>query len=189
MTIIAAMHTADGAWIAADSLHSHYNAGYGEAAPKLFQFENQKLVWGWFGGSDQADVFEAEMMRYKELHTWDDLTYKFENVVSVLDRSAGGQRFGVVFAGCLDGEWGFRAFARWDLKADEPDTTAVFCGVNRLAASVGWKVTADMADPEERFRRVMQAVIDSSSYTLGTPLQLWRITEEQCEQIGASKPT
>ena len=177
------MHTADGAWIAADSLHTHYRAGYGEAAPKLFQFHSQELVWGWFGSSDQADVFEGELGRYNELHTWDDLTYKFENVINMLDRQAGGQRFGVVFAGHLEDEWGFRAFARWELKCVEPGNTAVFLGVNRLAASVGWKVTVGITDPEERFRTVMQAVIESSHYTLGTPLQLWRITEGQCVQV------
>ncbi len=54
MTIIGAVHTSIGAWIAADSLHSHYQAGYGEAADKIFRFREQKLAWGWFGSSDQA---------------------------------------------------------------------------------------------------------------------------------------
>ncbi len=180
MTIIGAVHTSEGAWIAADSLHVHYQAGYGEAADKIFRFREQQLAWGWFGSSDQADVFEAEMGGYQELHTWDDLAYKFENAVNALDRQAGGQRFGVVFAGCLGGEWAVRTFARWQLKSAEPDGAALFVGVNRLAASVGWKLTTQIVDQQERLRLVMQAVIDSSPYTLGTPLQLWRITEDYC---------
>ena len=185
MTIIGAVCTTDGAWIAADSLHIHFQAGYGEAGDKIFRFREQKLAWGWFGSSDQADVFEAELLNCQELHTWDDLAYRFEYVVNMLDRQAGGQRFGVVFAGCLGGEWAIKTFARWELKITEPDGLAVFVSVNRLAASVGWKLTTHIPDQEERLRRVMQAVIDSSPHTLGTPLQLWRITEDYCGPASA----
>ena len=52
MTIIGAVHSSVGAWIAANSLHTHYQAGYGEAADKIFRFREQKLAWGWFGSSD-----------------------------------------------------------------------------------------------------------------------------------------
>jgi hypothetical protein len=96
-----------------------------------------------------------------------------------LDLQAGGQRFGVVFAGRLEGRFGIKVFARYPLQASAGSGEWAFAGVVRVAAAVGWRLT-EYLDPEKRIRRVMQTVIDASHPMLDPALQLWRISEGHC---------
>ena len=181
MTLLGAVHTDDGAWIASDSLLLHYNAGYGEQWSKIFRYRGQQLAWGWFGSSDQGDEFELYVNSLgRDLYTWDDLSGMVANVIIQLDLQARGQRFGAVFAGCLGDTFGLRAFARFPLRRGGPSGEWAFAGANRLPAQVGWLLTADDPHPEDRFRKVMQTTIDNSHGVLDPPLQIWRITKGYC---------
>jgi hypothetical protein len=181
MTLLGAVRTDSGAWIGSDSLLLHHYAGYGEPWPKIFRYRSQQLAWGWFGSSDQGDDFELYVNSIgRDLYTWDDLSGMVANVVTQHDLQARGQRFGAVFAGYLGNTFGFRAFARFPLKGEDPNGEWAFMGANRLPAQVGWLLTSDNPDPEDRFRKVMQTTIDNSHGVLDPPLQIWRVTKDYC---------
>jgi hypothetical protein len=191
MTLIGAVHTQDGAWIASDSLVQHPNAGYGEAGDKLFQHvPDDRLVWGWLGSSEQGEQFEAQMRAAGTWISWPNLAYRLESAVTQLDLLAGGgQRFGVVFAGRLkndagEDEWGVRVFARRSIQTQDANTGARFVGMNHLHALIGWRVATE-TQPSQRLGRVMQAVIEASDPYLWGPTQLWSVTNDLCGPVSS----
>ena len=181
MTIIGAVSTSEGAWIAADSLIAHPHAGYGVSGDKIERCSTEQLARAWFGSSAQGDLFDAALLSHQGgFLTWDNLAYFMEGTARQLDLQAGTERFGVVFAGCLGDEWSVRVFAKHILREEDPGSGAVFVGFNRLPALVGWRLTADSADVGERLRRVMATVIDASHPFLCPPVQMWQITDTLC---------
>jgi hypothetical protein len=183
MTLLAAVREGDHICIAADSLEIHSAAGYGSSVNKLERWGDRKLVWGWYGNSNAADALRQSMVTYGAPLSWEDLEYKYDSAVQMLDQQnaqTGG--FAILVAGFLDDKWKIKALGRHHLDSENPDEWC-FLGQNRLAARVGWDVASDTLELEDRFYLVMDAVIRDSPNVLGGPVTGWRITPTACEPI------
>ncbi|MGA3352660.1 MAG: hypothetical protein ABSD85_05660 [Acidimicrobiales bacterium] len=180
MTILAAVRVNETVLIGADSLEIRQQAGYGETVDKLYRVPGTSVIWGYYGNGDAGKLFRKHVVE-TPVRSWGDLTYKFECAVEKLDSDyvlQGG--FGALFAGDLHGELRIAGFGSHHRASDE----WCFLGLNRLAAQVSWEILATRPNglnTTERFRLVMETVIQASQSLLGMPLNCWRITTSTCE--------
>lgn len=193
MTLLAAVHDGKSALVAADSLGVWPGEGYGESVDKLYRLGTQSVVWGYYGGSEQGDQYIEAVRRCVDKRaflSWDDLTYWLHDDAEALDRQyavKGG--FTALFAGCIKGEWRIAAFGAHQLTSPEGDWC--FVGKNRLSAKVAWQSVAavpNTATQEERMSQIMDATISAGDPYLGLPLNMYRITPNQCVRVSPLNP-
>lgn len=186
MTLLGAVVVDHSAFIAADSLQLWRSAGYGDTVEKLTKLRQDAVVWGWYGNSTAGLDFAGEIESYEGLHqfaTWDNLTSHLQRAAEMLDRKYhADEGFSALFAGRLDGEYGFRVYGTHRLMGDD----WCFVGHNRLAAKVAWvalRASSPDREASERLRLVMSTTIEASDPFLRPPLHLWRIDAGGCTDL------
>jgi len=184
VTLLAGVREEGRILVAADSLATWQQEGYGETVEKLQQVPGQDLVYGIYGEGNR-DIQFRQFLVESAFSTWGELVYKTPYEVDRLDIESVPHGFAVIVAGRLEGRIDIHTFRRFTVGGN--DEASKFVGQNRLAAKIAWDVATAVApsvDLEERFAVVMKSVVTSSHPFLEPPVHMWRITPEcGCEHI------
>lgn len=183
MTLLVAVQDSSTIWITGDSLHvsmSGLGDAYGSTTDKLYPID-KLLVWGWYGDSVTDWQPFRDFMATETFRDWDDLLARSEPQVTAINEQS---PFGVLFAGYLNGE--SRVCHLGDSGRVLADNDALFCGMCRMAANVGWRaINASLSSlsTENRLNVVMESVIGVSNGVLGSPHTMWRISNRERIQV------
>jgi hypothetical protein len=193
MTILGAVKTDDGIWIAADSRHvgtfppNQPSADAWATTVEKLRPLGDRLVWGWYGdGGLKALELEA-FMETVTPPSWPELEELVLHKMLDLKTPA----FGVLIAGYIGTEG--RIVHKGDDMLNTLGSTddAIFCGYCKMAALTAWTAASAVApdsDTERRFDAVMEAVIQTSNNVLGEPRVLWRLTPTERTQVRSTQP-